>query len=100
MILYLQHVSFGNITAPSLSIFLSTGARLCRKAKLNKNLHLALKLQWERWGEKVYFSRLVPYSGGPLWSKASFYSVWTWCWINRSLDLFKRKRRLEKEMFD
>ena len=35
-ILYLWHVSFGNITAPSLSIFLSAGAHLCRKAKFNK----------------------------------------------------------------
>lgn len=35
MILYLQHVSFGNITAPGLSIFLSSGACLGWKDNFN-----------------------------------------------------------------
>lgn len=54
MMLYLWQMSFGNIAAPSLSVFLSAGACLCGKAKFNKNLHLVLwlsKLQWETWGK-------------------------------------------------
>jgi len=42
VILYLLHVSSGNITAPSLSTFLSTEARSYRKAKFNENLHIVL----------------------------------------------------------
>lgn len=80
-ILYLWHVSFGNITAPSLSIFLSTGAHLCRKAKFNKKSpfsSLAVEASvGDMGGAEIYFSRLAPYSDGPLWSKASFYSIWT-----------------------
>lgn len=58
MMLYLWQVSSGNIAAPGLSIFLSAGACLCRKAKFNKNLHLALwllKLQWETQGRYLFF---------------------------------------------
>lgn len=58
MILYLWQMSFGNTAAPSLSVFLSAGACLCGKAKLNRNLHLALwlsKLQGETWGKWLFF---------------------------------------------
>lgn len=79
MMLYLWQLSSGNIAAPGLSIFLSAGACLCRKAKFNKNLHLALwllKLQWETQGKYLFF-KACSLPDGPLWSKASFYPIWT-----------------------